>query len=110
MGKKKKELEEEPKEKIETMDQEVERLRRRNKILTKRVMKLEEENANLSEEVAVLEISLGLKEATSLKDNKYLAPACEHCGGILEEVLKAQGASTYKCLSYECRERRLKRG
>lgn len=79
---------------VERLKKEIERLNRRNKIITKRVKKLEEANKNLINEIEELE---ALNE--NISSHKINTDACPECGDALYELVKPNGAILFVCNS-----------
>lgn len=86
------------------MEKELENYKRRNKILTKRIARLQEENAKLVEEVETLE---ALKEPMEkVEEPKKVVKYCNKCGNELLTVADFSGKIIYVCENSNCRVKR----
>ena len=78
---------------MEDLQKEVERLKRRNKILTKRCKKLEEENTKLCEELDLLEARNSAIMIEKLD-------VCPECGEDLVEYTKPDSSVLTRCSNF----------
>lgn len=83
------------KEKIKLLEKEVARLTRRNKILTKRIKKIEEENIKLQGEIEIYEEPWEDEFKSNFKNDHF--SICPKCGGEIHTYPKPDGTEIRRC-------------
>jgi len=78
---------------MEDLDKEITKLKRRNKILTKRCKKLEAENIRLCEELDLIEAKNSVILTRELN-------ICPECGEDLEEFVKPDDSVLIRCYNF----------
>jgi len=86
---------------MDDKQKEIERLNRRNKLLSKRIKKLQEENQNLAKELDTVEQLAEIKQTPTKRVTG--AQHCPKCGGHIDKVNAYKGKQVHICSNFpEC--------